>query len=155
MRTAWYRALVAAGCLALAGCGRCVYESRFVGTEGQLSVPAGNVTVRYVNMREYRDGGPISNFLTWSIEADGLASPPKTLTLRNASAAIVATLTISGSSTVSMTAYGGLDTSPGDARFGLLLSGDASVVLELENGSSITVPLRVTRSEDWHHPNCS
>ena len=148
---------MAAGALAVAGCNPygCTYETRFVGTTGTTTATAGKLAVEYVNMREYRDGGPVPNALIWSAKAESLVSPAKTLTLRNAANEVVATLSMSSSSGVSMTANGSFDTQPGDARFSLLLSGTARVVLELEDGQTIVTTLAVSESEGWHHGNCS
>ena len=132
---------------------RCTYETRFVSTAGTASATPGTLKVEDVNMREYRDG-PVSNAIIWSITAEGLSAPPTRLTLRNEFDVVVATLSMSSSSTVSMTANGSLDTPDGDARFALLASGKGRVVLELQNGERITAVLAVSQEEHWHHPNC-
>ncbi len=141
--------------VATAGCNpyRCTYETRFASTAGAASTASGTLNVAYVNMREYREG-PVPNALIWSVNAEGLSAPPTRLTLRNELGAVVATLTMSSNSAVSMTANGSLDTIEGDPRFALLTSGKGRVVLELQNGERVTVSLAVGEVENWHHPNC-
>lgn len=136
-----------------AGCDDCTYETRFIGTSGSTSSAAGTVTVNYVNMREYRDG-PVPNAIVWSVNGEGLSSAAKTLTLRNAEGTVVQALTFSFVSSVSFTANGSEDTQPGDSRFTLLASGTAKLVLELQDGTRIDVPLLVEDEEGWHHPKC-
>ena len=38
--------------------------------------------------------------------------------------------------------------------FELLASGAGVVVLTLQNGNTISVPLGVASQDDWHHPEC-
>ena len=135
---------------------QCTYETRFVGTDGTMSVASGTVTVTSVNFRQYHDDGPVASDLTWNIRGEGLASPATGLVLRNSAGQSVLSLSMSSTSAVSMTATSAATIAGADRdrMFELLASGAGVVVLTLQNGSTISVPLRVASQEDWHHPEC-
>jgi hypothetical protein len=63
---------------------------------------------------------------------------------------------MSSTSEVSMTATSSstITGADRDRMFELLGSGAGVVVLTLQNGSTISVPLRVASQDDWHHPDC-
>jgi hypothetical protein len=150
--------IVGATTLFLAACNpyACNYETRFVGTGGAASGVTGNLTVQYVNFRDYSANGPVPASITWQANAERLSSPPKLLTLRDANDLLVANLSLQSSSTVSMTAAGSTDVAAADRDkiIALLASGRAQAVLELESGARIVVPLSVASQEDWHRPSC-
>src|SRR5678815_1367205 len=131
---------------------QCTYETRFVGTDGTTNGASGTVIVTSVNFRQYHDDGPVPSDLTWNIRGEGLASPATGLVLRSSAGQSLLSLSMSTTSSVSMTAtIAGADR---DRMFELLASGAGVVVLTLQNGSTISVPLRVASQEDWHHPEC-
>ncbi len=152
------RGLYICAAVALSACNpyKCTYETRFVGTSGSVDGPNGVMTVTSVNTREYHDDGPVPSYLTWNINAERLSSPAATLLLVDAQGRTVRQLFTSSTSAVSMTASNSSDLSAAerDAMFDLLASGGASVVLQLQSGATISVPLRVSLREDWHHPEC-
>ena len=144
--------LLAAGCNPYA----CTYETRFVGTTGTTSGASGTVIVTYVNFRQYHDNGPVPSDLTWNIRGEGLSSAATALMLRTATGQTVLSLSMSSTSEVSMTATSSstITGADRDRMFELLGSGAGVVVLTLQNGSTISVPLRVASQDDWHHPDC-
>jgi hypothetical protein len=135
---------------------QCSYETRFVGTTGTTTGATGTVIVTYVNFRQYHDDGPVPSDLTWNIRGEGLPSPASALTLRRADGQTVMSLSMSSTSAVSMTAASAATIAGADRdrMFELLGSGAGVVVLTLQDGSAIAVPLRVASQEDWHHPEC-
>jgi hypothetical protein len=135
---------------------QCTYETRFVGTDGTTTGANGTLIVTYVNFRQYHDDGPVPSDLTWNIRGEGLASPATGLALRNANGQSVLSLSMSSTSAVSMTATSAatITGADRDRMFELLGSGAGVVVLTLQNGGTITVPLRVASQDDWHHPEC-
>jgi hypothetical protein len=151
-------AVTGAAILALAACNpySCNYETRFAGTGGVASGATGNITVDYVNFRDYSANGPVPAAITWRASAEKLSSPAKVLTLRDANDQIVTSLSLQSSSGVSMTAAGSTDVAATDRDkiFALLASGHAQAVLELDSGARIVVPLSVASQEDWHRPSC-
>ena len=135
---------------------QCTYETRSIGTAATTSGVNGTLIVTYVNFRQYHDDGPVPSDLTWNIRGEGLASPATGLTLKRADGQSVMSLSMSSTSAVSMTAQSAatITGADRDRMFELLASGAGVVVLTLQNGSTITVPLRVASQEDWHHPEC-
>ena len=144
--------LIAAGCNPYA----CTYETRFVGTGGTTSGANGTLIVTSVNFRQYHDDGPVPSDLTWNIRGEGLASPATALTLKNTDGQTVLSLSMSSTSAVSMTASNAatITGADRDRMYERLASGAGVVVLTLQNGSTISVPLRGASPEDWHHPEC-
>lgn len=152
------RTIALIGWSLLAACNpyQCSYETRFVGTTGTTSGASGSVIVTSVNFRQYHDDGPVPSDLTWNIRGEGLASPAIGLVLRNASGQSVLSLSMSSTSAVSMTATSAatITGADRDRMFELLASGAGVVVLTLQNGNTISVPLGVASQDDWHHPEC-
>ena len=153
------RAIALLGTLVAAGACNpyaCTYETRFIGTAATTSGVNGTLIVTYVNFRQYHDDGPVPSDLTWNIRGEGLASPATGLTLKRADGQSVMSLSMSSTSAVSMTAQSAatITGADRDKMFELLASGAGVVILTLQNGSTITVPLRVASQEDWHHPDC-
>jgi len=152
------RTIALAGLSLLAACNpyQCSYETRFVGTTGTTSGANGTVIVTSVNFRQYHDDGPVPSDLTWNIRGEGLASPATGLVLRNASGQSVLSLSMSSTSAVSMTATSAatITGADRDRMFELLASGAGVVVLTLQSGGTISVPLGVASQDDWHHPDC-
>jgi hypothetical protein len=148
--------LIAAFALGACNPFQCTYETRFVGTNGTLDGASGSVTVEYVNLRQYHPDGPVPSYLTWQIRGERLASPATRITLRNGQGEVLKQLSMSSSSAVSFTA--GSSTNLNDAEqdnlFNQLGSGGLVVTVELQNGTTVTVPLRATAKEDWNHPSC-
>jgi hypothetical protein len=142
----------------LAACNpyQCSYETRFVGTTGTTSGANGTVIVTSVNFRQYHDDGPVPSDLTWNIRGEGLASPATGLVLGNASGQSVLSLSMSSTTAVSMTATSAatITGADRDRMFELLASGAGVVVLTLQSGGTISVPLGVASQDDWHHPEC-
>jgi hypothetical protein len=142
----------------LAACNpyQCSYETRFVGTTGTTSGANGTVIVTSVNFRQYHDDGPVPSDLTWNVRGEGLSSPASGLVLRNANGQSVLSLSMSSTSAVSMTATSAatITGADRDRMFELLASGAGVVVLTLQNGSTVSVPLGVASQDDWHHPEC-
>lgn len=134
----------------------CTYETRFVGTAGTTAGANGSLIVTSLNFRQYHDDGPVPSDLTWNVRGEGLASPATGLTLKSADGQTVLSLSMSSTSAVSMTAMSSATISGADRdrMFELLGSGAGVVILTLQNGSTISTPLRVASQEDWHHPEC-
>ena len=134
----------------------CTYETRFLGTSGSANEANGVVVADYVNAREYHDDGPVPSYLTWRVTAERLVSPASSLVLRDSQGRTIRSLSLSSTSASSMTAASSFDLSAAEAvaMFDLLASGAASLSLQLQNGAAISVPLRVSSQENWHHPEC-
>jgi hypothetical protein len=113
--------------------------------------------VEHLNYREYSEGEPIPNSVSYNMRGEGLAAAPTVLTLRDKSTgAVIQTLSMSHASSVSMVAGSAFDVAPAarESIFRLLADGRARVVLELQNGQTITLDVAVTAREDWHRPSC-
>jgi hypothetical protein len=146
--------------LAVGGCNvyACKYETRFVATRGSASSAAvGNVTVEYMNFRDYDPEETALISVSYVAKGEGLTAAPTRLTLRDARdlSRIVSDLGMQ-SSAVSFSAGSGFAVASAERNsiFELLASGNGRVILELSNGNSLTVPLTVTTREDWHRPSC-
>ena len=137
----------------------CIYETRFVGTSGTSSVAgSGTVVVESLNFRENTAEAQAPGGMTWNIRGQDLAAEPVRLSLRNAGSAsqVVKALSFSSASATAFAANSAMQipAAERDQIFNLL-SGNAIVVLELADGTSISVPVAVTERQDWHRPNCS
>jgi hypothetical protein len=136
----------------------CIYRTRFVATAGTASAPAvGRVTVESLNFRDYTAEAQTPVMMAWVVRGEGLAAAPVALTLRDARnpARVVKSLSFQHTSATSFTSGSSLDVAPGERdQMFELLNGNAVVVLELANGSSLTVPVTVTTRENWHRPSC-
>ena len=155
---AFVRLVPLVGAVLCAACNpyACTYETRFVGTTGTQTSAIGTVIVTYVNFRQYHDDGPVPSDLTWNLRGEGLASPATGLTLKSSDGQSAMSLSMSSTSAVSMTAASSATISGADRdrMFALLASGGGVVVLTLQSGSTILVPLHVASQDDWHHPEC-
>lgn len=132
----------------------CSYDTRFAGAAGTSNSMAGNVTAE-VNYRQYHNDNPVPSSVTWRVNGDHLASPATGMRLLSSTGAFIMDLSLSSTSQSSFTAASAHDIAAGDGdRIYDLLSAGSSVVVDLQNGSTIVVPLHVSSREGWHHPEC-
>lgn len=154
------RRLLIAPLLLAASCNLypCIYETRFVATAGTASAAGvGTVTVESLNFRDYTAEAQTPTAITWRVRGNDLAAAPVTLTLRDARdpGRVVKSLSFQTVFATSFTSASSLDVPPGERdQMFELLNGNAVVVLELTNGTSLTAPLTVTTRENWHRPSC-
>ena len=135
----------------------CRYRTRFVATSGTTTTASGSLIVESLNFREYSEGEPIPNSVSYNMRGESLVAAPTTLTLRDRSTgAVIQTLSMGHVSTVSMVAGSAFDVAAADREsiFRLLADGRARVMLELQGGQTVTVDVAVTAREDWHRPSC-
>jgi hypothetical protein len=143
----------------LPGCrlGQCRWETRFIGSAGAFDGSSGAATVSYVNFRQYHNGDPVPSDLIWHITAEQLTSPATGIALRDAQGNQIADLSMSFTSPSSLVASSSIHIadSAGDALFATLAADATTVVVTLQSGATISVPLSIQSREDWHHPDCS
>jgi len=146
--------------LAVGGCNvyACKYETRFVATRGAASSSAvGNVNVEYMNFRDYDPPETALISVSYVAKGEGLTAAPTRLALRDARdlSRVITDLGMN-TSPVSFAAASAFNVALSERNyiFELLASGNGRVILDLANGTSLTVPLVVSTREDWHRPSC-
>ena len=154
------RRFVVLSLLMLSGCsilsGRCLYESRSVTAEGTVSITGADSAFASVMIGEQRDYQPDKN-LSWQVRGLSLNGKVTRIDLVDQAGTVKYNFTVDPA--------GGSQLSGGFVRqseganingfFDLLSSTQAKVVITLDDGSSITIPLKSVRQYDWNRPYCS
>jgi hypothetical protein len=150
--------LVASNCMALSG--RCLYELRGVVASGKVDESGTEIAAAELNLGEQRDYEPDKN-LTWSITGPSLKGHVQQIVLREnrANGTALFTFPVSDANIPSLSS-GFVRQSDGatiNGVFDLLSSNRGAVVITTDLGArpTVTIPLTVTRKDDWSRPYCS
>jgi hypothetical protein len=154
------RVVVLAMVAILPGCsllsGRCLYELRSATAEGTIQVSGADSAFASVMISEQRDYEPDKD-LSWQVRAPSLKGKVTAIKLVDQAGAVRYDLGVDA--TASPQLSGGFvrqsDGASINGFFDLLSSYKAKVVITLDTGSSITIPLNIVRKYDWNRPYCS
>lgn len=150
--------LIASNCMILSG--RCLYELRGVVASGAVLESGTSLAAAEVNLGEQRDYEPDKN-MTWSITGPPLKGHVQQMVLKDnaASAPVLFNFPI-GDANFPPLSSGFVRQSEGatlNGIFDLLASNRAVVVIstDLSTHPTVTIPMTVTREDDWSRPYCS
>jgi hypothetical protein len=150
--------LIASNCMALSG--RCLYEARGIVANGSVIENGTQIAAAELNLHEQRDYRP-DKTLIWSITGPTLKGHVQKIVLRNNTAGSSALYDFALSDSGIPALSSGFVSQSGGATingiFDLLASNRAVVAIttDLPARATVTVPLTVTRKDDWSRPYCS
>lgn len=150
--------LIASNCMILSG--RCLYELRGVVASGTVLESGINLAAAEINLGEQRDYEPDKN-MTWSITGPSLEGHVQQMILKDnaANTPVLFNFPISDANIPPLSS-GFVRQSDGSTLngiFDLLASNRAVVVIstDLNTHPTVTIPITVTRKDDWSRPYCS
>jgi hypothetical protein len=150
--------LISSNCMALSG--RCLYELRGIVANGSVIENGTEIAAAELNLGEQRDYQPDKTLL-WSITGPTLKGHVQRLVLRdNASGSSVLYDFPPSNSGIPVLSSGFVSQSGGATINGIfdLLSSNRGIVVittDLTAKPTVTIPLTVTRKDDWSRPYCS
>jgi len=142
------------GCSLLSG--RCLYELRSATAEGAVAISSADSAFASVMISEQRDYQPDKD-LSWQVRGPSLKGRVTSINLVDQTGAVKYDLGIDAAASPQLS--GGFVRQSDGANingfFDLLSSYQAKVVITLDNGNTVTVPLIIVRKYDWNRPYCS
>lgn len=150
--------LIASNCMALSG--RCLYEVRGVAADGSVTEGGTEIATAHLDLGEQRDYQP-DKTLIWSVTGPILKGHVQRMVLRDIAAGSSILYDFALNDSGIQTLSSGFVSQSGGATingiFDLLASNRGVIVIttDIPARTTVTVPLTVTRKDDWSRPYCS
>jgi hypothetical protein len=142
------------GCSILSG--RCLYELRNVNAQGAVAISGADSAFASVIVGEQRDYEP-DKTLSWQVRAPSLQGTVTKIELLDQKGTLQYNFTVDAVTSAQLSG-GFVHQSEGaniNGFFDMLSTTQARVVISLDDGSAITIPLKNVRRDDWNRPYCS
>jgi hypothetical protein len=136
--------------------GRCLYEIRGVNAGGAVAISPTDSATAFIVLSEQRDYQPDKD-MSWQIRGNSIKGQVSSITLVDQNGATKFTMPVDATANPALSG-GFVRQSEGanlNGLFDVLTTRLAKVVITLNNGTSVTIPLYNITRNDWNRPYCS